>query len=261
MKRIEKVDGIVLDEKNQKLAKVNFDVNLKGLPNEEYDISSIEVSRTKVLSLTNSLKRRRMYKELYSEMLDTAKPEDLIDLVVDEYIMSGGKYRTKQSRDEHYKREMRILNRTKYFSINEIAKKIASMYFEKMVEGFPDKEVEKCDKLLHNGTTPMELLKDLGIKFSELSIENGYKDLSAQAFANEIHEAYIKVRHHLCGDCPLGAHQCPKLFDYEWKNIGEYPFIIDGVQMLDKNGDISQMYVYNCEFFDRAKKPKTIGTK
>ncbi len=261
MERIEKEDGIILDGESQKLVKVNFDLNLRGLPEIKYDTSYIEKSRSKVLSLTGSCKRRHMVKELYVEMLNTDTPEGLIDLLVDEYIMSNGKYRTKQSRDEHYEREMRVLNRTKYFSVNEIAKRISLMYFEKIVEGMPDSKIEKCDKLLHNGLDPIELLNDLGIDFSSKAIKNGYKDLSAAAFANEIHETYIKIRHHLCGDCPVTADICPKLFDYEWKTIDKYPFIVDGVSMLNKNGDVSQMYVYNCKLYDKVKKLKTKGTK
>lgn len=37
----------------------------------------------------------------------------------------------------------------------------------------------------------------------------------------------------LCGNCTLGPTQCPKVRDISKRTISEYPFILDGYQVID----------------------------
>lgn len=61
------------------------------------------------------------------------------------------------------------------------------------------------------------------------------------------------MKEHLCFDCKNGCpSKCPKIADFEKKSIEEYPFILDGKQTFDKNGDIDRFIVYDCKNFEKV---------
>jgi len=66
---------------------------------------------------------------------------------------------------------------------------------------------------------------------------------------------------HLCGDSCLNARadKCPKIEDLKKESIDKYPFIVDGYQVYDENGELNTFIVSKCENYKeeiRRKKNK-----
>ena len=59
---------------------------------------------------------------------------------------------------------------------------------------------------------------------------------------------------HLCWQYCVNANpiNCPKIRDFEKKNLEDYDFITDGYQIVDKNGDIDTFFVHKCSNYKKS---------
>ena len=255
MEIVVKANGTVTREK---LEEKEVTIATKKKKKYNYDVADIEKANDGIESMMRVFRNEPLVKGsfLYKVICDACSDYDIIDRCVSEYI-SMRKYRTLFSKNEHYRKKYETINKTREYSIDTIIKKIAMIYFDDFVKHMPFNEVEKCDKLLKNGTTSMELLEDLNIEFSCDMINRGIKEYSALALSSAINKYYIMRRHHLCFDCQYECTLCPKI-ELDWEDIEKYSFITDGAQIV-KNGEITKFYVYKCALEkEAAAKKKTM---
>lgn len=246
---IKEHDRITSVSVNEKVEKVSNEVRTK-----KYNYS--EEGKAKAINKINMIMRSFKNKpdsvnRIYNLFIMSEKDIDIIDELVSEYINNCGRYRSENSKEDHYNSIYNTIHKTLKYSIDEILKKVSIMYFDNLVKDMPIIRVSECENLLEGGFSPMDLLSDLNIEFDKKAKKNGVDRVSATAFAGAIKKYYLMNRHHLCFDCPYDYCYCSK-FMSDWENISKYPYITEGAQIVD-NGEIKKFYVYKCALESQAR--------
>ena len=67
---------------------------------------------------------------------------------------------------------------------------------------------------------------------------------------------------HLCFDCDnCYADKCPKVSDGVKRSLKKYPFISEGVQVYDANGDTKYLFVSKCDNFEKDRERHKLTTQ
>ena len=138
----------------------------------------------------------------------------------------------------------------KEFLIN----KIFQDYYKKLFSQFNQNELEELFFVLHNMDEP-SLLALLHEDYHYDKLEEKAHRYAYQAFI----ERFVKRNVQACGmDCcdRKTMASCPKILDLDKKLISEYPFIVDGLQLIDSEVGLEEFRIYRC---NRCMSPKKMN--
>ena len=251
-------DNCFKDEINQ-INFDNYDLEKVQLLNQQMDkifgeiIALDDENITNLYSMVKSVRNSKDLEKIYKTFL--VKYAEILEEKYDLSIRKSKKIRNIiMSAREQIETNFDIV-------ISTIIKKIIENYYLLKLKKLTKKEINKLEDLRISGISADYIFQNLKESFDEQTIKNGVKALSSKILLNTIDELYDRRQKHLCWENCKNAlpNHCEKISDYRKKHINDYDFILDGYQILDKNGEVDTFVVSKCSNYE-FQKPKKLSS-
>ena len=251
-------DNCFKDEINQ-INFDNYDLEKVQLLNQQMDkifgeIIALDAENiTNLYSMVKSVRNSKDLEKIYKTFL--VKYAEILEEKYDLSIRKSEKIRNIiMSAKEQIEANFDIV-------ISTIIKKIIENYYLLKLKKLTKKEINKLEDLRISGISADYIFQNLKESFDEQTIKNGVKALSSKILLNTIDELYDRRQKHLCWENCKNAlpNHCEKISDYRKKHINDYDFILDGYQILDKNGEVDTFVVSKCSNYE-FQKPKKLSS-
>ena len=177
-----------------------------------------------------------------------------MDLKVDDSKKSGK--HEKKLIDKNINKIQLYLKNNQQLVISVFIKKTIENYYYNILLKFDKEKINNIHNYKLQNDDMNKLFTQMGEEFDENSRENGVYRLSKRIFSDQIDIVFEKLQKHLCWQnckyaCPS---QCEKVADYVKKEIGQYKFITDGYQVIDKSRSVDTFVVTGCLNYEKEEK-------